>query len=451
MRLGWRGLCLIIGILVLATIGLDAQFRFPYRLRIEPPAPPAGSGAAQWFVATTGNDANLCTTSASPCLTMSGVHGKTIQAGDIVEFAAGTYAGMTWTKSGTSGSSITVRGSSGTCPTTVNSDAFSRGFRPDPAVTLTGGVVVNASDVTFSCFKMTDGQGFDVPDNSRRRLAFYDNYLDGTSAGDGFLISNNQATLASQLPDTVTISRNFVTEYSTCIHAIANNLTVTDNECLRMTGGETDHVHPYGDTHLYRNNYFHGNVHTDAPGAHADCFQVFNLGGANEALRYSRNITIDRNTCMHFNEMIITSNSTANATLMDNWTVTNNIFAYPRLSGGGVGGGGFGQTTDVLFYHNTSFQASWGCGRGEALTQATVTVKNNILDGTFGAQADCTLTISFNTQASGAQFVSTVTPDFHLQATSPAINAGTTGLGVTTDRDDVTRDAQPDQGAYEFQ
>jgi hypothetical protein len=45
-------------------------------------------------------------------------------------------------------------------------------------------------------------------------------------------------------------------------------------------------------------------------------------------------------------------------------------------------------------------------------------------------------------------FVSTT--DLHLQAGSPAINAGTTGTGVTVDFDGQPRDAMPDMGADEF-
>ena len=40
--------------------------------------------------------------------------------------------------------------------------------------------------------------------------------------------------------------------------------------------------------------------------------------------------------------------------------------------------------------------------------------------------------------------------DLHLQTTSGCKDTGKTGLGVTTDYDDVARDATPDMGAFEF-
>jgi hypothetical protein len=298
---------------------------------------------------------------------------------------------------------------------------------------------------------MSDGHGFKVPDNSLRRIAFYDNYLDGNSVGlgDGFQISNNQATAASQMPDTFTIARNYIAHFDGCISTIANHGTITDNECDRMTTGETDHIHPYGDTLLFRNNYMHGNLYTDCPGCHSDCFQVFNLGGSNETLRYARNVTIDGNTCLNFDEHIITSNSTSNSSLMANWTVTNNVFAGYRI-GSSAGGGGFANTSNVRFYHNTIYNAVFGCGRSDGSVNATVTVENNILDGPWSIQAHCTAQVTNNIDKSSGKFMNAAANDFHLASGSQAINTGLTGLGVATDHDDAMRDAQPDLGAYEF-
>jgi hypothetical protein len=47
-------------------------------------------------------------------------------------------------------------------------------------------------------------------------------------------------------------------------------------------------------------------------------------------------------------------------------------------------------------------------------------------------------------------FVSTVTPDLHLQVTSPCIAAGDPAVGVLTDYDSVVRGAAVDIGAYEY-
>ena len=69
---------------------------------------------------------------------------------------------------------------------------------------------------------------------------------------------------------------------------------------------------------------------------------------------------------------------------------------------------------------------------------------NNATPASFGVGTASLL-------ATNPLFVSTVTPDLHLQAGSPAVNAGQ-DLGYTTDRDDLPRAVgTPDIGAYERQ
>ena len=51
---------------------------------------PAYAAPTNWYVTTTGNDANSCTTIASPCLTINGAIGKAV-TGDTINVAAGTY------------------------------------------------------------------------------------------------------------------------------------------------------------------------------------------------------------------------------------------------------------------------------------------------------------------------------------------------------------------------
>jgi len=47
---------------------------------------------ATWYVTTTGSDANLCSSTASPCKTINGTIGKAA-AGDTIKVATGTYTG----------------------------------------------------------------------------------------------------------------------------------------------------------------------------------------------------------------------------------------------------------------------------------------------------------------------------------------------------------------------
>jgi hypothetical protein len=47
---------------------------------------------ATWYVATTGNDSNSCSSTGSPCATINGALGKAA-AGDTIRVAVGTYTG----------------------------------------------------------------------------------------------------------------------------------------------------------------------------------------------------------------------------------------------------------------------------------------------------------------------------------------------------------------------
>ncbi len=75
---------------------------------------------------------------------------------------------------------------------------------------------------------------------------------------------------------------------------------------------------------------------------------------------------------------------------------------------------------------------------------------------TVQAGVSLTMTANLDNTHTGAQadiVFSSVYTDLHLQTTSPAKNAGATGLGVTQDYDQNVRPygAAPDMGAYEFQ
>src|SRR5258708_18388379 len=55
---------------------------------------PALTGGNTWYVTTTGNDSNSCSSTGSPCLTINGAIAKaTDNNGDVIEVAVGTYTG----------------------------------------------------------------------------------------------------------------------------------------------------------------------------------------------------------------------------------------------------------------------------------------------------------------------------------------------------------------------
>jgi hypothetical protein len=141
-----------------------------------------------------------------------------------------------------------------------------------------------------------------------------------------------------------------------------------------------------------------------------------------------------------------------------------NVQIYDNIAykyGGGMFSYGNTKVYNNLFYNNTL--GSWHpSGNGEyysntfyalpqfGLTISGGTVRNNIF---YQASLDTSgTTTSNNLVGTNPQFVNAGTGDFHLQAGSPAIDAGMTVSGVTTDFDKRPRPqgARFDIGAYEY-
>ena len=143
----------------------------------DPPPPPSTSGNT-YYVATSGNDSNPCS-STSPCRTIKRGVARAILPGDTVIVKAGTYVEsvITWS-SGTKGNPITVRANSGdtviwrgsstssnnsTGAVYIQNQRFIRiqGFRFEGSVTKTTIYVVN-SDTS----KASPVQGIEIINNT---------------------------------------------------------------------------------------------------------------------------------------------------------------------------------------------------------------------------------------------------------------------------------------------
>ncbi|MFO0967889.1 MAG: choice-of-anchor L domain-containing protein [Gemmataceae bacterium] len=157
-------------------------------------------------------------------------------------------------------------------------------------------------------------------------------------------------------------------------------------------------------------------------------------------------------------------------------TITNSTVTGNRASfyGGGISSGGALTIINATIAAN---QVTGGYGGGISASQ-TFTLLNSIVAGNTGGSPDisCGLAIAVNysliqsTSGNGnfapgsSHYITGVSPllaslannggptqTMALRFGSPAINAGTTGVGVPgVDQRGTTRDATPDMGAYEF-
>ncbi len=137
---------------------------------------------------------------------------------------------------------------------------------------------------------------------------------------------------------------------------------------------------------------------------------------------------------------------------VDGVYILNNTFAFPNPNKDGqiiIASG----TTNLVIANNIFYQPTtagvWFDGGGFG----TVTVSNNLtFGGSVTTGSTLGITYSANLDNTGPKFVNAAGLDFHLQAGSPAIDAGITLTNVTNDFDGVSRPQGPrfDIGAFEF-
>ncbi len=133
---------------------------------------------------------------------------------------------------------------------------------------------------------------------------------------------------------------------------------------------------------------------------------------------------------------------------MQGVVIVNNTFY-----GNGVGwGGGIAmdnpQAQGVVIRNNiVSQNLSFQIVVGTTVPPAHVTVDYNLIDGFGDAEGE---TRGSDAVEGDPRFVNAAAADFHLQATSPAIDAGSGVDAPTVDFDGKPRDGQPDIGAFEF-
>lgn len=456
--------------------------------------------AATYYVTKGGNDSNPCSQS-QPCLTISRGRAVATRAGDVVQVGAGTYSErVTLSSSGSLGSPITFRGhDGGGCPTTPVSDVnHPTGVRPNSAVTVVGGFSISGSYVTLDCFRVQSANNGDPVSTSAgtQGVAITNNEIYGSGGtstpGKGIVVG--YAALGNMTEPSYarnyTIQRNYIHGTSGGMLLVCSNCLIEDNEIASLggnTGEDLDYLREWGINTVIRHNYMHSNTINACNGAdcHMDCIQAWNTTG--NGTQVSKKITFDRNICFNHHEGVIVQDNAGSGDIGD-WTVTNNVFAFPPWDDGsghrGVAGavhpwcwifenGKLG--TGTVFANNTCVNGMVGF-RGAT---GSATFKNNIYYRTdsgaiyqngggtsvsgsnnlqYSQGNSMGATFSSDIANQNPQFVSMGTDsqrcvgcNFRLQSSSPAIDRGTnTGVGV-----DLTGAARPqgasyDIGAYEY-
>jgi hypothetical protein len=287
-----------------------------------------------------------------------------------------------------------------------------------------------------------------------------DNSVIYNIAGDGVVVGYSGADFT----DNVTISNNRIYDSSghgILVYGDGSNPDGTIIELNELYGNGASIADCYqidllmvGDNNVVRRNIVHdggGFVATDAGGLRFDAayagppspFGTGNEGYYNVIYNEWRGIHViaTQNALNLYNNSIY--NTTDTSVLLDGSSATtgvvikNNIISVAGTRLVLLDDGSTDITLSNNLYYDTDYTDKWyldGAGASSTLAAwQTATSQDN------------------NSLAVDPLFVSTVTPDFHLRSSSPAINAGV-DVGLTADYRGmvVPQGSAPDIGAYEF-
>jgi PKD repeat protein len=425
--------------------------------------------ATTYYVSgTAGNDSNPGTQSA-PWRTIQKA-ANTMVAGDKVIVKGGTYSErISETTSGSSGNVIAYQVSSGetvTCQGFTISGSYVTvdGFKVDANnnnSTTGRGFYVSGDYVTVkNCYVTECPWGGIFYDQNASHGYIYNNrcYHNGQNGvevwGSYHLIENNEVWESVQY------------------HPQGGPSSGADADGMRFHGGH----------HTFRGNWIHEPALKSDPynsSPHIDCFQTYDHASAGKpAASYC---TFEKNHCRHYVSGMFTfmiEGSSANPA--HHITIKNNLFEVGWGININAAGGSAGH--DFYIYNNTfignaSLTSSWPTAM-DIRGASYVELKNNVTtnykgNGNHRYIVSCTnLSVDYNCAyntdgtnpsatpgsqshelwAKDPKFVSPSNGNFHIQSSSPCVNAGASLSQVTDDFDGNSRPqgSSWDTGAFEY-
>lgn len=408
------------------------------------------ASAIQYYVdSTSGNDTNPGTSPSLPWKTL-GKAAATLAFGDTVDIIAGSYdERITPANSGTPGNAITYQASvtcvpgSGTCPKL-------RG------ITLTNKSYIIVKGLEFTNAGFSSDTNATIIIGGTTGVQILNNYIHDTTTITAGILSSSSGAKASGL----VVNGNTMANIGTAgVRKAAMQLwaddTLIDSNDISHAG---DFVDLFGTRAVIRNNTFHDSSESDAGGEHIDALQSFCAGTPSQAASY---VLLEGN--VHKNNPDLNShfglfNGTNSCAGLN--PTTTIIARYNTISNIGSGLWGAIDTTDHhKIYNNTLVSGGVGVSPKTVHTTADVSactscsVLNNIFVDAIATSAPAQMYLLKSADVTSAgdynlAFMTTATitwanpinaevhhilnqtptfvsgTDFHLQAASPARQAG---------------------------
>jgi hypothetical protein len=405
----------------------------PTATPVPPTATPAPIAGTNYYVDSVGgSDSNAGTAMTSPWQTLTNVQNRTFQPGDAINFKRGSFwsGGLSLRSSGVQGKPITYRDyGTGTAPIFENNAGqYSQAIRVYGSWVVVQGLLVrNAGEAGV---RVESGADHNIVQD-----------VEATNDGIGIeiygqynLVTHNYAHDLHMVVNT----RGGNDDYGAEGFWIQGpNNEVSYNRCVNCRAPSYDYGYDGGVVEIYSNgdnSYIHHNYGTASNGF------IEVGGGSAQNVRVAYNVSAnnyDGFACVHVGGSF---NSTVNNFRIENNTIVKTMSqGYRQLDclSSGV-------TSSQLLFRNNIVYSSINVANYGTFAHA-----NNVYYMINGASVGYSL--GSGEQLANPLFVNLGGGDYHLQASSPAINAGL-NLGYPLDFDGkaVPQGGVPDIGAFEY-
>jgi parallel beta-helix repeat protein len=419
--------------------------------------------ATKYYVATTGNN-NYTTAQAqnlaTPWKTIQKA-ANTLVAGDTVYIRVGTYKEQITPKNSGNASKYIIYT---TYPgETVIVDGASLTF------TWAGMFEIqNRSYILISGFRVINSPAFGIHVSNSNNIKILNNYTyntrnSGVRMGDSdtITVDGNEIEFASNGGN----QNNGIQE---CLSFHKTPNSVASNNIIHNCGMESiDFKVASSNCRIFGNNIYNSariGIYVDGYSQSIDNVEIYNnivhdskpvaSGSGEDGIRIGAELGVAVSNVKIYNNIIynismsgISVNGYTEAgypkPVYSNFNIYNNtVYNIGTKVGNPWGGVGIGvegsANTGIVVRNNILSKA----GNSNISVSSGGTISNNLFDG---GSASGTSAVKGN-----PLFVNAAANDFHLQLTSPAINAGFAVGAPATDFDGILRTGNPDIGAYEY-